>query len=79
MYIAPLLPQVVTNYPELSWELVLTDSLVDLVEDNIDLAHQGTTFSPNVTSVPSQEPRSNRHPSSRRLPVPFGVAMIETD
>ena len=34
----PLLPRIVARYPELSCELVLTDQLVDLVDDNIDLA-----------------------------------------
>lgn len=38
MYIAPLLPKLVARYPELNCELVLTDHLVDLVDDNIDLA-----------------------------------------
>ena len=46
MYIAPLLPQVVAKYPELSCELVLTDDLVDLVEDNIDLALRLTMAPP---------------------------------
>jgi len=46
MYIAPLLPQVVAKYPELGCELVLTDDLVDLVEDNIDLALRLTKAPP---------------------------------
>ncbi len=46
MYIAPLLPQVVARHPELSCELVLTDALVDLVEDNIDLALRLTRAPP---------------------------------
>ena len=46
MYIAPLLPQVVAKHPELSCELVLTDDLVDLVEDNIDLALRLTKAPP---------------------------------
>ena len=46
MYVAPLLPRIVAKYPELSCELVLTDALVDLVEDNIDLALRLTKAPP---------------------------------
>jgi len=46
MYIAPLLPQIVARYPELNCELVLTDQLVDLVDDNIDLALRLTKAPP---------------------------------
>ncbi|MBP5996920.1 MAG: LysR family transcriptional regulator [Azonexus sp.] len=46
MYIAPLLPQIVARYPELSCELVLTDQLVDLIDDNIDLALRLTKAPP---------------------------------
>ena len=46
MYIAPLLPRIVARYPELSCELVLTDQLVDLVDDNIDLALRLTKAPP---------------------------------
>ena len=46
MYIAPLLPKIVSQYPELSCELVLTDQLVDLFEDNIDLALRMTKAPP---------------------------------
>lgn len=46
LYIAPLLPKIVAKYPELSCELVLTDALVDLLEDNIDLALRLTKTPP---------------------------------
>ena len=46
MYIAPLLPRVVAKYPDLSCELVLTDQLVDLFDDNIDLALRMTKAPP---------------------------------
>lgn len=46
IYIAPLLPQIVARYPDLSCELVLTDHLVDLVEDKIDLALRLTKAPP---------------------------------
>lgn len=46
LYVAPLLPLIVEKYPELSCELVLTDALVDLVEDNIDLALRLTKAPP---------------------------------
>jgi DNA-binding transcriptional LysR family regulator len=46
MYVAPLLPLIVAKYPELSCELVLTDALVDLVADNIDLALRLTKIPP---------------------------------
>lgn len=36
--IAPLIPQLVAEYPELECELLLTDQLVDLAEDRIDVA-----------------------------------------
>lgn len=47
LYIAPLLAKVVAKYPELECELVLTDQMVDLVEDNIDLALRLTTTPPD--------------------------------
>lgn len=46
MYIAPLLPRLVARYPELRCELVLTDQLVDLIDDNIDLALRMTKAPP---------------------------------
>ena len=46
MYIAPLMALIVARYPELSCELVLTDQLVDLVDDNIDLALRLTKAPP---------------------------------
>jgi len=46
LYVAPLLPQIVAKHPELTCELVLTDNLVDLVEDNIDLALRLTKAPP---------------------------------
>jgi len=46
LYIAPLLPKIVAKYPELTCELVLTDALVDLLEDNIDLALRLTKSPP---------------------------------
>lgn len=46
MFVAPLLPQIVDTYPELACELVLTDQLVDLVEDDIDLALRMTRSPP---------------------------------
>ena len=38
LHVAPLLPTFLRRYPELSVEIVATDSIVDLVEDNIDVA-----------------------------------------
>ena len=46
LYIAPLLPKIVNQYPELCCELVLTDQAVDLFEDNIDLALRMTKAPP---------------------------------
>ena len=46
MYIAPLLPRVTAQYPELECELILTDQMVDLVDDNIDLALRHTKAPP---------------------------------
>jgi DNA-binding transcriptional LysR family regulator len=46
LHIAPLLAKVVAKYPELECELVLTDQIVDLVEDNIDLALRLTSAPP---------------------------------
>lgn len=47
LHVAPLLPQIVARYPELSCELILTDQLVDLVDDNIDLALRLTKAPPD--------------------------------
>lgn len=38
IWVAPLLPRLTTRYPELECELILTNTLVDLAEDRIDLA-----------------------------------------
>lgn len=46
MYIAPLLPRLTAQYPELECELILTDQPVDLVDDNIDLALRHTKAPP---------------------------------
>ena len=46
LHIAPLLPKIVAKYPELNCELVLTDNLVDLVDDKIDLALRLTKTPP---------------------------------
>jgi len=46
MYVAPIVPKLIARYPELSCELVLTDRLVDLVDDNIDLALRMTKAPP---------------------------------
>ena len=47
MYVAPLLPRLVERYPELDCELILTDQLVDLVEDGVDLALRVTRTPPD--------------------------------
>lgn len=47
MYIAPLLPRITAQYPELECELILTDQLVDLFDDNIDLALRHTKAPPD--------------------------------
>ena len=38
IWLAPLLPRLTARYPELECELILTNTLVDLAEDRIDLA-----------------------------------------
>jgi DNA-binding transcriptional LysR family regulator len=38
LHIAPLLAPLLRSYPDLSVEIVATDSIVDLVEDNVDVA-----------------------------------------
>lgn len=38
LWVAPLLPRLAARYPELDCELILTNALVDLAEDRIDLA-----------------------------------------
>ncbi|MDX5445727.1 MAG: LysR family transcriptional regulator [Zoogloeaceae bacterium] len=45
-YVAPLLPALAEQYPELECELILTDRVVDLVEDRIDLALRLTRAPP---------------------------------
>lgn len=47
MYIAPLLPRITARYPELECELILTDQLVDLFDDNVDLALRHTKAPPD--------------------------------
>ena len=38
LHIAPFLPSFLRRYPELSVEIITTDSIVDLAEENIDVA-----------------------------------------
>lgn len=45
-YIAPLLPDICARHPELNCELILTDQVIDLVDDNIDLALRMTKAPP---------------------------------
>lgn len=45
-YVAPLLPALTAQYPELECELILSDRVVDLVEDRIDLALRLTRAPP---------------------------------
>lgn len=52
-WIAPLLPALLDEHPRLVCELVLTDQLVDLVEDRIDLALR-------VTRTPPQDAVARR-------------------
>lgn len=51
LHIAPLLPKIVARYPELTCELVLTDELVDLIDDRIDLALRLTRSPPQDAVV----------------------------
>lgn len=44
--VAPLLPEITAAYPELECELILTDEVVDLVGENIDLALRMTRLPP---------------------------------
>ncbi|MEF8714083.1 MAG: LysR family transcriptional regulator [Accumulibacter sp.] len=46
LYIAPLLPHLAERYPQLECELLLSDDLVDLIEDRIDLALRLTNTPP---------------------------------
>jgi DNA-binding transcriptional LysR family regulator len=46
MHVAPLLPGIVARHPELNCELILSDQLVDLVDDNIDVALRMTKAPP---------------------------------
>ncbi|THF63814.1 LysR family transcriptional regulator [Pseudothauera nasutitermitis] len=45
--VAPLLPEIAAAYPELEIELILTDHIVDLVGDSIDLALRMTRMPPD--------------------------------
>lgn len=60
LHVAPLLPRVLQRHPELECELVLTDALVDLAEDNIDLALR-------LTSGPPQDAVARRLARLRRV------------
>lgn len=46
LHIAPLLPLITARYPELDCELILSDQVVDLIDDNIDLALRHTKAPP---------------------------------
>lgn len=51
LYIAPLLPKIVARHPALTCELVLTDTVVDLINDRIDLALRLTRSPPQDAVV----------------------------
>ena len=51
LYIAPLLPNIVARHPALTCELVLTDTVVDLINDRIDLALRLTSSPPQDAVV----------------------------
>lgn len=46
-YIAPLLPDIVARHPELECELILSDDMLALIDDNIDLALRMTKAPPD--------------------------------
>ncbi len=46
LHIAPLLPEITRQHPELDCELILSDQVVDLIDDNIDLALRHTKAPP---------------------------------
>lgn len=45
-FIAPLIPDILARYPELECELILSDEMVDLLDDNIDLSLRMTKAPP---------------------------------
>jgi len=45
LYMAPLMPQILARFPELSVELILTNRFVDLIDEGIDLAIRIGTLS----------------------------------
>lgn len=51
LYVAPLLPQLARQHPRLSCELLLTDQVVDLADDQIDLALRMTRAPPQDAVV----------------------------
>ena len=51
LYVAPLLPRLAEQYPRLSCELLLTDQLVDLADEQIDLALRMTRTPPQDAVV----------------------------
>lgn len=58
--VAPLLPELVAAHPELECELLLSDDIVDLVGDNIDLALR-------MTRLPPEDAVARRIVSLRRV------------
>ncbi|THF61243.1 LysR family transcriptional regulator [Pseudothauera rhizosphaerae] len=59
-WVAPLLPEITAVHPELEIELILTDHIVDLVGDNIDLALR-------MTRLPPEDAVARRIVSLRRV------------
>ena len=51
LYVAPLLPRLAAEHPRLSCELILTDQLVDLADEQIDLALRMTRSPPEDAVV----------------------------
>lgn len=51
LYVAPLLPRLAAQHPRLSCELILTDQLVDLADEQIDLALRMTRTPPEDAVV----------------------------
>lgn len=93
LYIAPLLPRITEQYPELECELILSDQVVDLFDDNIDLALRHTKAPPEeavarrlfaikrvICATPDYLSAHGRpeHPSDLAWHACFGYLQAET-
>ena len=67
LHLVPILPEYLTRHPDVAIDLVLSDRLVDLVEERFDIAIQSSPLTPARISPRSVGWFAPRRATCRRL------------